>query len=271
MTKYSKYEGLGNDFIILMKKDVQNESLNALAKQLCNDPVNGKTDGFIVVEENPLTMHFYNQDGSEGTMCGNGIRAFINYCYDHLLIRNIVNNVKTKAGIYKTIITSTNPFMVKVEMGKPLFDNDTLKIKTRVSPFLKQPIIFYDKKYELNCVFMGTHHTVVFIENMNEATVELGNYLCHLPIFDDRTNVDFVVVQSQNELFVKTYERGVGFTKACGTGACASFVIAKLFGFVENNVKVYFANGYLEICENEEKIYMTGPAKQVELKQHEIE
>ena len=263
MVKFSKYQGLGNDFIISHDENLLKEDFSELAKNLCNNKITGKTDGFIFVKKNPLTMIFYNQDGSVGTMCGNGLRSFVKYCYDKNIIKEMENSVLTKAGLYKTKIINIEPFIDKVQMGKPNFSSSFLKIKTDLKEYINQEYIYNEKSYKLTSLFMGTHHTVVFIESFDELSEELGYTLCHLSIFDDRTNVDFVVVKNRSELHVKTYERGVGFTKACGTGACASFVVAKMFGLCDNEVDVCFELGNLKISENNGEIYMQGSAEEI--------
>ena len=261
MINISKYQGLGNDFIICLDNDRPNKDYSSLAKELCNNKITGTTDGLICVKTNPLTMVFYNQDGSIGTMCGNGLRCFVKYCYDNNIIKEKENIVLTGAGKYETKIVCTDPFMVEVKMNKPNYSNDILKIKTEKEEFINEKICFQNKDYYLNCVFMGTHHTVIFVDSLRELTEELGHFMCHLPIFEDRTNVDFVQVDSRKKLLVKTYERGVGFTLACGTGACASFVVTKRFDKCDDWVDVCFEKGSLKISQKEDNIYMLGPAE----------
>lgn len=264
MLKISKYQGLGNDFIICMDDDLLCKDYSQLAKELCNNETTGVTDGLICVKTNPLEMVFYNQDGSVGTMCGNGLRCFVRYCYDNNLLKERFNVVLTKAGLYETNIVSVDPFVVEVKMNKPDYRAKTLKIKTDKQEFFNEVVSFNGVNYTLNCVFMGTHHTVIFIDDLNDLTEELGSYMCHLPIFDDRTNVDFVQVVSNNCLKVKTYERGVGFTLACGTGACASFCVARRYNKCLDKTVVQFELGSLDIREDSENnIYMIGPTEYV--------
>lgn len=264
MLKISKYQGLGNDFIICLDDDLLNKDYSQLAKELCNNDVSGVTDGLICVKTNPLTMVFYNQDGSVGTMCGNGLRCFIRYCYDNNLLKNKNNVVSTLAGLYETTITSTNPFLVKAKMNKPDYSSQTLKIKTKQKEYFNQVVKYKDQEFIINCVFMGTHHTVIFVDDVLNISEELGSFMCHLPIFDDRTNVDFVQIISENHLHVKTFERGVGFTLACGTGACASFCVARRNKKCNEKITVSFEKGNLQIEEDEEgNVYMQGPTELV--------
>lgn len=264
MLKISKYQGLGNDFIICLDEELPNKDYSALAINLCNNVVTGITDGLICVKTNPLTMVFYNRDGSVGTMCGNGLRCFVRYCYDNNLLKDDFNVVSTLAGEYETKIISTEPFIVKAKMNKPDYSSKTLKIKTDKEEYFNQNVKYKDQNYSINCVFMGTHHTVIFVDDVQNISEELGHYMCHLSIFDDRTNVDFVQIVSENHLLVKTYERGVGFTLACGTGACASFCVARRYNKCASKITVSFEKGSLQIEEDkEENVYMQGETELV--------
>lgn len=266
MLKISKYQGLGNDFIICMDEELPYKDYSDLAIKLCNNEITGVTDGLICVKVNPLEMVFYNRDGSIGTMCGNGLRCFVRYCYDNNILDSKYNNVLTKAGLYETKIVSTSPFVVEAKMNKPDYSVKKLLIKSNKEEFFNELVEFNGHEYILNCVFMGTHHTVIFVDNLENITEELGSHMCHLPIFDDRTNVDFVQIVSEKCLKVKTYERGVGFTLACGTGACASLCVARRYGKCLEQVTVHFELGSLDVREDEEhNIYMIGPAELVDV------
>lgn len=260
MLNISKYEGLGNDFIICKDEDLPHKDYSKLALELCNNSLTGSTDGLICVKTNPLTMIFYNKDGSIGTMCGNGLRSFIKYCYDNNIIQDLNNDVITKAGIYKTKIISINPFLVEANMGKPDYSTATLKINSDKEEYLNEVYSFGGADYYLNCIFMGTHHTVIYVNDVENISEELGFHMCHLPIFDDRTNVDFVQIVSESHLKVRTYERGVGFTLACGTGACASFCVSRKYKKCSSEVFVEFKKGSLKIKEEDESVIMIGPA-----------
>lgn len=261
MLKISKYQGLGNDFIICKDDELPHKDYSKLAIELCNNTISGVTDGLICVKTNPLTMIFYNRDGSVGTMCGNGLRCFVKYCYDENILKEDINVVHTKAGLYQTNIVTINPFLVSANMGEPDYSAKTLKIKTNKDEYLNEVERFNEDDYYLNCVFMGTHHTVIYVDSLKNVTEELGFHMCHLPIFDDRTNVDFVQIASKDHLKVKTYERGVGFTLACGTGACASFSVSKRYNLCHNNIVVEFEKGILKIKEEDGNIFMEGPAE----------
>lgn len=259
----SKYDGLGNTFAIT--KYIHNKDFKNLAIKVCNDS-QFNTDGLIIVKENPLEMLFYNRDGTSAPMCGNGIRAFSLYLKDKQIIPNTLNNfnVKTKAGIMKVEVVQNKPFLCKVNMGKPVFNHNILKLKD-TGPLISRKLSINNKEIDISIVFMGTIHTVVFVKNATEMVGNvLGEKICNHPLFLEKTNVNFVSVNSKEEIVVRTYERGVGYTKACGTGCAASFVIGKLLCNLNKQIIVLLQEGYLILEElgekGEEEIFMTGPA-----------
>lgn len=257
--KISKYHGLGNDFIITEFEE--NRNYSEIAKDLCRFHVSVGADGFIVVKKNPLEMVFYNQDGSEAPMCGNGIRAFAMYAYINRLVEKTSFDVVTKAGIMKVLITSTdiNDFRVKINMGKPIFDNEAIKASDNSNYFGKD-IVINNVSYKIYSLFMGTIHTVLFVDNLEEIIkTNVGEAICNHPLFKEKTNVNFVQKIDDTNYLIRTYERGVGFTLACGTGACASFVVLNKLGLKEKEVKMHLTYGNL-IISKEDSIYMEGSA-----------
>lgn len=245
--KLEKYHGLGNDFLI-----TQDESIienNNLIKKLCNRYTGIGADGLIVVRTNPLEMVFYNQDGTRGEMCGNGIRCFSLYCYNHNLIGNNTFDVNTLDGIKTIYIENYNPFQVEVKMG--LFTN-----KYDIYDIEYNNAIY--KVYFLN---FGVPHAVIYTKE--HISQELGSYISNHHYFPHKTNVNFVSVLNNQQIKLKTYERGVGFTKACGTGSCASFIISNNLKLVTNQIEVIQEEGSLEIRLQNNEIIMKGPAVKI--------
>lgn len=254
--KFSKYHGLGNDFIIIDYQE--NMDYSALAKQICHRHYGLGADGVIVCKIDPLEMLFYNQDGSRGTMCGNGMRCFAKYLVDEKLINQPRFSVQTLAGNIEVMINEAD---ISVNMGKPNFSSQDLKIKTNLDVFLKQELL----GVQVSSVFIGTIHTVVFVDDLDGVVnSDLGYQICHHEIFADQTNVNFVEVVDYQNFKVRTYERGVGWTLACGTGACASFIIGRLEKKCQDKVFINFENGYLQIqMTTDGHILMHGPAVKV--------
>lgn len=247
------YHGCHNSFVICENAE---GNLSEVAMKLCNKY---HTDGFITLGEEDFEMIFYNADGTRAPMCGNGIRCFTRYLYERGLISKDVVKIKTLGGYMMTRISSLNPFMVQVNLGKPIFSSQTLDIDTNLPTFIKQEILVDDGIVEVSCVFLGTHHAIVFVNEISDSS--LGKKICHHPIFKKQINVNFVKVIDQKNIFVKTYERGVGWTKACGTGASSSYVIARLFNLVDKDITCHFEGGEINLSTEEEMIIMEGPAE----------
>lgn len=245
--KIEKYHGIGNDFLI-----TQDETLidnHNLIKSLCNRYTGLGADGLIIVKTNPLEMVFYNQDGTRGEMCGNGIRCFSLYCYNHKLIDSEKFIVSTLDGEKIIKIESTNPFITSVKMGTFTNKCDIYNIE------------YNNATYKVYFINFGVPHAVIYTNDLIDDA--LGSYISNHKYFKNKTNVNFVQVLNKNQIKLKTYERGVGFTKACGTGSCASFIICKQLNLVDNNVLVMQELGNLEITNQQNDIIMKGPAVKI--------
>ena len=252
MYKFEKYHGLGNDFIIVDYDEGTDYS--RMAATLCQRQVNIGADGLIAVKTNPLEMIYYNQDGSRAPMCGNGIRCFALYCYKHGLVSEDQFDVHTLAGIMKITITSKDPFEVRVNMGDPIFTGESISLTTEYSI----PLII--EGLEVYSLFMGTIHSVIFMDTLeNLEETNYGPLIESHPYFSKKTNVNFVQILDDGNLKIRTYERGVGFTHACGTGCCASAVIANRYRNLSETCNCHLEFGRLKI-EIEDHVFMTGPA-----------
>lgn len=251
-----KYNGCGNDFAVVDFEE--GTDYPALAVSLCSRP-ELDTDGLIVVKRQPLEMLLFNRDGSQAPMCGNGIRCFAKYALDKGLAEGDHFSVQTLAGEMKVSVQGREPFSCKVNIGRPDYRNAAFDAADDAS-YRDRTIRIDGNEVTLTSLFMGTVHTVVFVKDavaMLES--DLGEKICHHPLFRNQTNVNFVQVLNQQELVVRTFERGVGWTLACGTGCSASFVVARDAGLVGQEVQVHLEQGTLTISGSEE-IFMSGPA-----------
>lgn len=245
--KFEKYHGLGNDFLIT--EDLSIVGNSELIKSVCNRYTGIGSDGLIIVKKDPLEMIFYNQDGTRGEMCGNGIRCFSYYCYNHNLLDSNNFECHTLDGVKHLEIKSDSPFIVKVKMGEMIDKIESINIE------------FNGKQYLVYSLNFGVPHAVIY--TTEEITEELGKYISNHPYFVNKTNVNFVNIIDENNIKIITYERGVGFTKACGTGSCSSVVVSKKLGLVKNEVFVHQTLGKLLITIEDNNIYMEGPSKKV--------
>jgi diaminopimelate epimerase len=268
MIKFEKYHGLGNDFIIFNYKDlilnnIKEENFSDLAVRVCDIHTGIGADGMMVLveKEDCCQMIFINSDGSIASMCGNGIRCFSNYIYNNKILDGTNYKVETLAGLLSLDIYPDEKFTVKVNMGKPFLDPESIPMITSKEKFIDEEIIVNKEIYKVSALFMGVPHAVLFIDSLeNIDLVEVGKAIENNPLFPEKTNVNFVQVLNENEIIVNTWERGAGHTLACGTGSCASVVIGNLLGYLDSKVIVHLALGDLSI-EVKDQIYMTGPSE----------
>ncbi len=267
--KFTKMNGLGNDFIILDYEEYKKAKLlpDKLALKLCNRNFSIGADGLIIInpdtDKADISWIFYNSDGSPAQMCGNGMRCFARYIYDNKIINKKEFSVETKAGIIiPKIISDTE---IRVNMGKPVLEPDKIPCKTKTN--LNIPYKIDNKEFLLNAVSMGNPHCIIFVENDSKnLALEYGSKIEHESIFPEKTNVEFVEILSRNEAIVNVWERGCGITLACGTGACATTVAGILNGYFDNNVKVNLPGGTLQVewsgnsANINYNVYMTGRA-----------
>lgn len=256
--EFYKMHGCGNDFVVI--EQPAKTDLSKLAIALCSRKTGIGADGLIIVRKNPLEMVFYNQDGTKASMCGNGIRCFARYAYEKGYVKKGRFDVLTAAGNMRLEITSTDPFGVLVEMGKPNFHNQMIHVSDMISSFGRLLTI---GKYHLTIYsfFMGTIHTVLFVDSLEAEVLNLASDICHNALFKAQTNVNFVHLLDEKNLEIKTYERGVGWTLACGTGACASVVCAKRLGLVKSQVQVHLPLGTLTVhVDKKENVFLEGSA-----------
>ena len=254
---FFKYNGLGNDFIFLDGTTAQAvKDPAALARRLCNRHSGIGADGLILLlpsQTADARMRIMNSDGSEAEMCGNASR-----CVPlHLLTQGIISNkqisLETLAGPIQTEVVDVSKGLVRVNMGRPrdIVPNFEVKLPSQTWVGTK--------------VSMGNPHFVVVVENAEEFPVaELGPVLETHPLFPQKTNVEFVQILDPNTARMRVWERGVGITQACGTGACATAAACILKGLTNPQVTLQLDGGELRIEWPEKTdIFMTGSAQKV--------
>ena len=274
MLKFEKYQGAGNDFVIVSEKELIEKGIpeyGEFASQVCNRHFGIGADGLIIlkyVASMPF-MFFFNADGSQAPMCGNGIRCFSHYLVNNHLVAGNEFVVKTVPGdltIRVNYDEERDDFSARVNMGKPIFNIKEL-IHTEKEQFLREKINIAGKEIEISYIFMGTDHSVIFVDDFSDYNIDkigekIENYT---DLFPKKVNVNFVKVYDRKRIEVITWERGAGRTLACGTGATASAVLAKTFGFVDDKVNVKVPGGQLviEYEGGENDAFMTGPSEKI--------
>lgn len=278
--RFTKMHGIGNDYIYIDCVTTPLEELTLLtparlAELLSDRHFGVGSDGLILIKRSAIAdfcMEMYNADGSQGAMCGNGIRCVAKYVYEHGLTNMTTLTIETLAGIKTLQLTVQNNkvTMVTVNMGIPTLttasQNIPLNHVLAESTPIWETLEAMGQSWRMVGISMGNPHTILFFDEMSQAPVEtLGPVLESHARFADRTNVEFVVVHSRNQLEMRVWERGSGETLACGTGACASAVAAMLAGFTDRTVNVRLLGGSLKIHWNSDTnlVEMSGPAAEV--------
>ena len=273
---FSKYQGLGNDFIIFDSRGKNLENLFALNKgniieNLCNRNFGIGADGIILILESNkkcfVRMKIYNSDGSEPEMCGNGIRCMVAFLNDNKEInQHIEIPIETKAGVILTSIRDNKN--IKVNMGSPILSPKEIPTKLLIDETsVPNGFISIDgQELKVYAASMGNPHMIVFVNSIDKFPfLEWGRFLEKHSSFPNDTNVHFVELIDKKNIKVKVWERGCGPTLACGTGACACLVITSRLGKTLDKANVYLPGGKLEIewPNQEGPVYMQGPALKV--------
>ncbi|MBR2289286.1 MAG: diaminopimelate epimerase [Clostridia bacterium] len=273
MILFSKMQGTGNDFVVInCLNQYFNYHLGSLANFLCNRNFGIGADGVIYLFQSSsadFKMRIFNKDGSEAEMCGNGIRVLGKFLYEKSITTKTEIRIETLAGI-KTIelmVENKTVVNVRVNMGIPYFEASRIPAYLPREEMAKTyhtiSIEVEKENYDFDLVSMGNPHAVCFVEDLAKINIEkIGAFVETYKYFPSKTNVEFVQVVDRNNLKVKVWERGVGKTISCGTGACAASVCAMKRNLVNSNVTVQLDGGRLHI-KNDEKngIEMTGGAE----------
>nr|B8HU20.1 RecName: Full=Diaminopimelate epimerase; Short=DAP epimerase; AltName: Full=PLP-independent amino acid racemase [Cyanothece sp. PCC 7425] len=272
--QFTKYQGLGNDFILI---DNRNEATPLLtpeqAVDICDRHFGVGADGVIFLlpatGETDYTMRIFNSDGSEPEMCGNGIRCLARFAADlegHALTATPRYRIHTLAGTITPQVRSDG--QVTVDMGQPrlLAGEIPTTLKPAAEKVIAQPLQVGGRSWSVTCVSMGNPHCITFVENVAAIDLHtLGPQFEHHPAFPQRINTEFIEVIRPDYLKMRVWERGAGMTLACGTGACAALVAAVLNDLSEPRATVELPGGPLEIewSAPGQAVLMTGPAEQV--------
>lgn len=268
--KLTKMHGLGNDFVVFSDPNGANKDYTELAIKLCHRQTGVGADGLAIVVPSDVAdirMRIINSDGSEAEMCGNAIRCFSKYAYEHGQITTDTFTIETLAGIMKPSLTIENGkvTLVTVDMGKPFFNSKDIPMDVNIDKVIDYPLELNGEIIPVSSVLMGVPHTEVFVEDVTKIALHTqGPQLETHPIFPRKSNINYVEVVNDHHIKVRTWERGAGATLACGTGSCASAVMSYEKGLTGREVDVELYLGTLHISYRQDStVFMTGPAEEV--------
>ncbi len=272
--KFTKMQGIGNDYIYFSTFDQEINNPEALAVRLSEQHFGIGGDGVILVCPSKVAdaqMKMYNRDGSEGKMCGNGIRCVGKFLYDHHMLdirEKDEFTIETLSGI-KTLKAFTSDGVVtrlRVDMGKAILNPAEIPVALDGDKVVNRAVTIGGREYNITCVSMGNPHCVVFTDGVDYMDIEsIGTEFETNELFPERVNTEFVTVLDEHTIKMRVWERGSGETWACGTGACAVAVAACENGFCKKgeDIKVKLKGGDLIINYTDDTVYMTGNAETV--------
>jgi len=271
---FTKMQGAGNDFILV---EVSNLSRNwsPMAIAMCDRHFGVGGDGLLLVLPSDIAdfgMRMFNPDGSEAEACGNGLRCLARYLLDRGLVKTQEILVETLAGIRKVRVDKAGDgaARIQVSMGEPKFGAKDIPVVIEhlvdIKPILDYPVTIKDKELSLSLVSMGNPHAVYFEQHSisDFPLSQLGPEVEQLAIFPNRVNFEVARVIDRKQIEARVWERGVGETLACGSGACAVAVVAQLHGYIDNKVDIKLPGGILEVeWDRVGEVFLSGPAEVV--------
>ena len=273
---FEKQHGLGNDYILInnLKWGISDVKKADLAKKLCRPHFSIGADGLIFVCNSDIAdikMRIFNKNGSEPSMCGNGVRCFAKYIFENGIYTKEEIEIETLKGIVvaKLNVIDDKVKSVKIDMGAPILDCEQIPVdlKDPVKQCVNESIIALDKIFKFTAVSMGNPHAIIFTREIL-SDHELNRYGASIEsntLFPKKTNVEFVKVLSKEEAILRVFERGVGITNSCGTGSCAAVVAGTILGIFDEDTPITVHNdgGDLIITYNGKTIFMEGPVEKV--------
>ena len=266
--RFTKMEGCGNDYVYISKFDQTIDDDSALAIRLSDRHFGIGGDGVIYVCPSEVAdgqMRMFNEDGSEGKMCGNGVRCVAKFLYDKGIAKKETLDIETRSGIKHIRLQFDGDAVIgaTVDMGSAILNPGLIPTAFDGDAVIARTAVFGGKEYRITCVSMGNPHCIVFVDDPEALDLPaIGPDFEHSELFPEGTNTEFIRVIDRTHLEMRVWERGSGETLACGTGACAAVVAATLNGYCDKNVPVHvrLRGGELVIRYTDETVWMTGPA-----------
>ncbi|NLP52295.1 diaminopimelate epimerase [Bacillus sp. RO1] len=270
---FTKMHGLGNNYIYVntFEEKLNEDELSILAVKVANIHTGIGSDGMILIcpsEVTPVKMRIFNNDGSEGKNCGNGLRCMAKYAYEHGIVQTQTFKIETLSGLVEAEleVAEGKVTSVTVDMGEPKLSTNEIPILVdEKEALVAEPFTIAGETYEITTVSMGNPHVIFYVDDIKNAPLTtLGPVVEKDPRFPEGVNVEFVEVVAEDELHFRVWERGSGITQACGTGACAAVVASVLNNQTvrDKETVVHLAGGDLFITwTNEGSVRMRGPAE----------
>ena len=272
MIKFTKMEGIGNDYIYINGFEEKINNPELLSIEMSKQHFGCGSDGLILILPSEIAdfrMRMFNNDGSESGMCGNGIRCVARYCYDRGLTDKTNFTVESGGKVKHLFLHIENSEVVSVtvDMGEPELRGEYIPSTIKGDVVINHPFMVDNTNYQATLVNMGNPHAVIFIDDSpsNAEVTTHGPLLEEHVAFPEKANIEFAQVIDKTHIQMRVWERGTGETLACGTGACATVVASVLRGLCQRQTEISLLGGKLQIewRESNNHVYLTGPATYV--------
>ncbi|MCX7984251.1 MAG: diaminopimelate epimerase [Bacteroidetes bacterium] len=268
--KFTKYHGLGNDYIVLNPAEVGRELTEKEIQRICDRHYGVGSDGIlwgpIPVDKDEVNcaLRIFNPDGSEAEKSGNGLRIFSRYLWDQKIVTTTSFKIQTLGGIVDVEINS-NSKLITVDMGQVSFRSKDIPVRGQDREVLNETIVIEQKPYTFCAVTIGNPHCVVLGEQATETLAKhLGPQIETHSLFPKRTNVQFLEVLDRHNIKIEIWERGAGYTLASGSSSCAAAAVSKKLGYCESPITVHMPGGTLQIqIDDLYHVRMSGPVTRV--------
>ena len=266
--KFTKMQGAGNDFLLIDGFKYNYEEIVPKIKNLCDRRFGVGGDGVMMAlpsETCDVKMYYYNSDGSQGEMCGNGIRCFVKFVYEKGIVKKNFMKIETLAGIQTAsleINAKDEVEKIEIEIGNIKYNPAEIPVLTEGENAFNKTLEIDGEKIVFSTIFLGVPHTVVFIEKENQYNInEIGSKMEVHSVFPRKTNVNFVLPVSNDEIKIFTWERGAGRTLACGTGSSSAALLCHKLKGMKDRIKVITEGGELEVKILSDRVKLIGGAQ----------
>ena len=259
----TKYQGFGNDYLVLDAKKNQLQLQGKKVALLCQRGFGLGADGVLygpVDINGKMGMHIFNSDGSEAAISGNGVCIFAKYLMDNEYVTEKKFAIETLSGTIEVECLNARATEFRVNMGKASFLSKEIPVTGEIREVIDEPFTFNQKEYKATCLTVGNPHCIIFMDQISPEKVrELGPYVENADDFPERVNLQICRQIDKGNLDIEIWERGSGYTKASGTGSCAAAIAAYRRGLLENRINVNQPGGMIQIdIQDDGTIFMTG-------------
>jgi diaminopimelate epimerase len=265
---FRKYHGLGNDYLVIDPNIHDVDLTPETIRLICDRNFGIGADGILYgpkKSRDNFSLRIFNPDGSEAEKSGNGLRIFAKYLFESKYVDKKNFSIETSGGIVEAYIDDDSANLIKINMGKMTFQCSKIPVRGKEREVVNEEMLIDGVKYKVTCLSVGNPHCVIPMDDVTERkTKELGPKVENHDMFPNRINMQLLKLIDRENIEIRIWERGAGYTLASGSSSCAAAGAAHKLGLVDNRINVKMPGGslFVEICNNNE-IYLTGEVEGV--------